>query len=101
MQHGLAFYEIAAQVIPVLVLVLLIELPLRKLWPYLPRHLRLIGARLVRLLRCWGVARAAGCPDRTRSRGGLRARVGDDGFLGARHRGGRAGKPVHADAPVG
>jgi hypothetical protein len=43
MQHGLAFYEIAAQVIPVLVLVLLIELPLRKLWPYLPRHLRLMA----------------------------------------------------------
>ena len=40
---GLAFYESAAQIIPVLFLVLAIEFPLRRLWSYLPRHLRFIA----------------------------------------------------------
>ena len=39
---GMGFYSTAAQVIPLLVLVLVIEFPMRSLWSYLPRHLRFI-----------------------------------------------------------
>jgi hypothetical protein len=38
--QGLAFYEAAAQVIPVLILVLVIEFRMSDVWPYLPRYMR-------------------------------------------------------------
>jgi hypothetical protein len=40
---GLEFYSAAAQIIPVLVLVFVIEFRMSTVWPYLPRHLRVLA----------------------------------------------------------
>ena len=39
---GLTFYDVSAQVIPVLVLVLVVDLRVSRHWPHLPRHLRFL-----------------------------------------------------------